>query len=80
VLSSRKLAENRIKHRDATNIDVSLQLRELCGKESQSDIAKRLKISYQAYQRLENPRKANPTIKTLERIASAYGRKLNISI
>jgi antitoxin HicB len=64
----------------ANNIVVSLQLRKLRGKESQSEIAKRLNISYQAYQRLENPRKANPTIKTLERIARAYGRDLNISM
>jgi len=38
-----------------------------------------LGLSYQAYQRLENPRKANPTIKTLERIANVYGRDLKIS-
>ncbi|MDR0635822.1 MAG: helix-turn-helix domain-containing protein [Treponema sp.] len=37
-------------------------------------------MSYQAYQRLENPRKSNPTIKTLERIAHAFGRELNVQI
>jgi antitoxin HicB len=39
-----------------------------------------LALSYQAYQRLENPRKANPTVKTLEKIARVYGRELNISL
>ena len=64
----------------ASHIALSLQLRELRGGQSQTDIARRLGLSYQAYQRLENPRKANPTIKTLERIARVYGRELTISL
>ena len=64
----------------SSRIALSLQLRELRGEQSQSDIARRLGLSYQAYQRLENPRKANPTVKTLERIARVYGRELSISI
>ena len=64
----------------ANHIAVALQLRELRGKQSQTDIAKKLGLSYQAYQRLENPRKSNPTIKTLERIANVFGRKLNVQI
>jgi antitoxin HicB len=64
----------------ASHITLSLRLRELRGEQSQSDIARRLGLSYQAYQRLENPRKANPTIKTLERIARVYGRELSISL
>jgi antitoxin HicB len=64
----------------ANHIALSLRLRELRGDQSQTDIARKLGLSYQSYQRLENPRKANPTVKTLERIAGVYGRKLNISI
>jgi len=64
----------------SSHIALSLQLRELRGEQSQSDIARRLGLSYQAYQRLENPRKANPTVKTLERIARVYGRELSINI
>jgi hypothetical protein len=30
--------------------------------------------------RLENPRKANPTVNTLERIARVYGKELSIQI
>jgi antitoxin HicB len=63
----------------ANHIVLSLRLRELRGEQSQTDIARRLGLSYQSYQRLENPKKANPTIKTLERIARVYGRELNIS-
>ena len=66
--------------RVASHIALSLQLRELRGEQSQSDIARKLGLSYQAYQRLENPRKANPTVKTLEKIASVYGRELSISL
>jgi antitoxin HicB len=64
----------------ASHIVLSLLLRELRGEQSQTDIARRLGLSYQTYQRLENPRKANPTIKTLERIAHIYGRELSISM
>ena len=63
-----------------SHIKLPLQLRELRGEQSQTDIARRLGLSYQAYQRLENPRKANPTIKTLEKIARVYGRELIISL
>ena len=64
----------------ASHIVLSLRLRELRGEQSQTDIARKLGLSYQAYQRLENPRKANPTIKTLEKIARVYGRELSISL
>jgi antitoxin HicB len=64
----------------ANHIVVALRLRELRGDQSQTDVAKKLGLSYQAYQRLENPRKSNPTIKTLERIAHVFGRELNVQI
>jgi antitoxin HicB len=64
----------------ASNIALSLQLRELRGRRSQSAIAEKLGLSYQSYQRLENPRKANPTVKTLEKIARIYQRELSISL
>jgi antitoxin HicB len=64
----------------ASHIAIALRLRELRGEQSQTDIARRLGLSYQSYQRLENPRKANPTIKTLEKIAHAFGRELTVSL
>jgi antitoxin HicB len=64
----------------ASHIILSLRLRELRGEQSQTDIARKLGLSYQSYQRLENPRKANPTIKTLEKIACVYGREIIVSI
>ena len=62
----------------ASHIALCLRLRELRGGQSQTDVAHRLGLSYQSYQRLENPRKANPTVKTLEKIARVYGRQLKI--
>ena len=64
----------------ANHITVAMQLREIRGDQSQTDVAKKLGLSYQAYQRLENPRKSNPTIKTLERIAHVFGRELKVQI
>jgi antitoxin HicB len=64
----------------ANHIVVALWLRELRGERSQTDIARELGLSYQAYQRLENPRKSNPTVKTLERIAHVFGQKLSVQI
>jgi len=64
----------------SSHIALALQLRQLRGEQSQTDIARKLGLSYQSYQRLENPRKANPTVKTLEKIARVYGRELNIAL
>jgi antitoxin HicB len=64
----------------ANHISIALQLRALRGSQSQTEIAKKLGLSYQAYQRLENPKRANPTLKTLEKIAGAFGKELSVSI
>ncbi|GHT59650.1 hypothetical protein FACS1894109_15960 [Spirochaetia bacterium] len=64
----------------ANNIVVAMRIRQLRGEQSQTDIARKLGLSYQTYQRLENPRKANPTVKTLERIAHVFGQELSVQI
>jgi len=53
---------------------VALQLRWIreARRLSQQEVARRLGISYQAYQRFENPVKANPNLKTLERLSNIY--------
>jgi antitoxin HicB len=61
-----------------TATQVAMKLRSLRGNKSQSEIAARLGISYQAYQRLENPGKGNPSVKTLDNVARAFGLKLSI--
>ncbi|MBF0432427.1 MAG: type II toxin-antitoxin system HicB family antitoxin [Fibrobacteria bacterium] len=61
------------------HIEIAYQLKKLRKGKSQVDIARRLGISYQAYQKLENPRKCNPTIKTLEKISNVLGKKLNVA-
>ncbi|MBF0320301.1 MAG: type II toxin-antitoxin system HicB family antitoxin [Nitrospirae bacterium] len=47
---------------------------------SQIDVSKKLGISYQVYQKLENPNKCNPTVKTLEKIANIYNKHLYLEI
>jgi len=47
---------------------------------TQSDVAKVLGISYQAYQKLEKPGKSNPTLKTLERLARVYRKNLHLEL
>ena len=61
------------------HLEIAYTLRKLRTGKSQGEIAHALGISYQAYQKLENPRKCNPTIKTLEKIGTALGRKLEVS-
>jgi antitoxin HicB len=60
----------------ANHIAVALQLRALRGSRSQTEIAQRLGLSYQAYQRLENPKRANPTLKTLEKLRAFSAKSL----
>lgn len=62
----------------APHILVAIQIRKLRGAKSQSEIAQRLGIAYQSYQLLENPVKGNPTVKSLERVANALGKKLRV--
>ena len=43
---------------------------------SQSDVAKKLGIKYQTYQRIESPSKTNPTLKTIMRVEQVFNQKL----
>ena len=47
---------------------------------SQKEAARRLRTSYQAYQKLENPRRCNPTLKTLERVGKAFQRSVTLHV
>jgi antitoxin HicB len=62
----------------APHIAVAIMLRTLRAERPQSEVARQLNISYQVYQRLENPRKANPTVKTLEKIARVFGKRIEL--
>ena len=61
-------------------IVTAIELRTLRGKNTQAEIASRIGISYQAYQRIENPIAGNPTVKTLNKIARAFGKRLEIHL
>jgi antitoxin HicB len=60
------------------HIEIAYTLRQLRNGYSQAAIAKKLGISPQAYQKLENPRKCNPTVKTLEKISCVLNKKLEV--
>jgi len=62
----------------APHIAVAIMLRSMRANRPQTEIARQLNISYQVYQRLENPRKANPTLKTLEKIARVFGKRIEL--
>jgi predicted RNase H-like HicB family nuclease/DNA-binding XRE family transcriptional regulator len=47
---------------------------------TQKQLAAKLGISYQAYQRMERPGRSNVTVQTLERIAEALGGKLVLDL
>jgi antitoxin HicB len=63
----------------APHLDVAYTLRRLRNGRSQSAIAKKLGITYQAYQRLENPRQCNPRLKTLEKIGEVMGKRVEVA-
>ena len=42
---------------------------------SQKDVAKRLNINWTYYQRIENPRKTNPTLGTIEKLQKVFSRQ-----
>jgi len=43
---------------------------------SQSDVAKKLGIKYQTYQRFESPSKTNPTLRTILRLEKVFNQKI----
>ncbi len=47
---------------------------------TQKQVADALGIKYQAYQRLENPRTFNATVKNLKRIGNVFGKELDIQL
>jgi len=47
---------------------------------SQVQLAERIGVSYQAYQRVENPRSGNISLRTLEKVCQALDCELDISL
>ena len=62
------------------HIEIAYKLRKIRNGRPQAEIARQLNVSYQAYQKLENPRRCNPTIKTLEKISHTFGKELKIEL
>ena len=47
---------------------------------TQKEMATRLNVAYQVYQKLEDPDRSNPTIKTLAKVARCLGHNLELAI
>ncbi len=47
---------------------------------TQKEMARRMDITYQAYQRMERPGRSNLTVATLEKVAEALDRKLVLDL
>ena len=77
--SSQKRYQNGYAIEVEPHIALAYQLRKIRNGMTQLQIARKLGISYQAYQKLENPRKCNPTVKTLEKISDVLEKNLIIS-
>ncbi len=43
---------------------------------TQKEVARRMGIAWSAYQRIENPRKANPTLSTIAKLQHVFGKNL----
>ena len=43
---------------------------------TQKEVAKQLGVNWSAYQRIENPRRTNPTLTTVEKLQNVFGAKL----
>ncbi|MDD6486205.1 MAG: type II toxin-antitoxin system HicB family antitoxin [Spirochaetales bacterium] len=55
-------------------IAFAIELRKARAGRSQKEIAAKAGMSYQQYQRLENPRKTNPTLETLYKLQKVFNR------
>ena len=42
---------------------------------SQKDVAKRMNVNWTYYQRIENPRRTNPTLGTIEKLQKVFNRR-----
>lgn len=64
------------------DVAIPIMLRKLrdTNKLTQSDVAKVIGVSYQAYQRLEKPGKSNPTVRTLDRLARVFHKNLHVEL
>ena len=56
-------------------IAFAIELRKARAARSQKEVAEASGMTYQQYQRLENPKKTNPTLETLYRLQKVFNRK-----
>jgi len=69
--------KNRYPIAPSLNVSFAITLKQEREKQgwSQKEVAKRLGVAWSAYQRIENPRKTNPTLLTIEKLQKVFGRE-----
>lgn len=90
-LDSRKIripAPSNLSGDNIINVEVKLNigfaislklLREKLGL-TQQEVAERTGIKWAMYQRIENPRKSNPTLSTIEKLQKVFGGQINFTL
>lgn len=58
----------------APKIAFAIELRKARANHSQKEVAEKAGMTYQQYQRLENPHKTNPTLETLYKLQTVFNR------
>ena len=53
----------------------ALELRKARANHSQKEVAQKVGMTYQQYQRLENPHKTNPTLETIYKLQKIFNRQ-----
>ena len=59
---------------DVLNGILAIELRKARANHTQKEVAEKAGMSYQQYQRLENPHKTNPTLETLYKLQKVFNR------
>ncbi len=60
----------------ALNVSFAITLKQEREKQglTQKEVARRMGVAWSAYQRIENPRKTNPTLSTIDKLQKVFGR------
>lgn len=58
----------------APKVAFAIELRKARANHTQKEVAEKAGMSYQQYQRLENPHKTNPTLETLYKLQKVFNR------
>ncbi|MDR1453626.1 MAG: type II toxin-antitoxin system HicB family antitoxin [Candidatus Margulisbacteria bacterium] len=73
-----RVAKNMVPVKPSLAVSFAITLKQEREKQglTQKEVAKRLGVNWSAYQRIENPRRTNPTLTTVEKLQKVFGARL----